>query len=376
MLPLLLAKVTSRIILNALTIRVHTGIAGYTWSRLWYLCRAFDIVGTGYVELDIEAVQSFLNCSQATVYRLLAEGKQNKAFRFYRLRANTLQIGLGSLFKVCNSLGLNSWGAVAKVLLIEILDLSGLRSTATAINTQKFQQQSRYAANSKLKPDYRRNFGAPYPHELLQEVIKGSDSHKTEAGKLPPFVLHISKSRIFVSGNFVHFGASQQKIAFEQGRHKRTIRRHQRAAGLRGKQICQKRETYMWVVKAWENEAPEYYHNKAQLKACGTGSDSKFRIIGYTQTDDIVRFTDGTNLGSKSKSPNRFNIPASEFGNRFFQMGNDFWINRCNIYEELHDLTTMRASKRKYRKMLTRQGIEAKLPDSTNKQSEVDSSSG
>lgn len=375
MLPLIAATITSQLITQSLTVRIHTGITHHTWSRLWYLCRAFDITGTGYIELELELVQSFLDCSQATVYRLLAEGKQDKAFRFYRTKKGTLQIGIGSLFKVCASLKLRSWGAVATVPLISILDLIEIRATATAAQTQKFQQQSRYAANSKLKPDYRREFGAPYPDEFFGETSGGA-SHKTVAGKLPPFVLHISDSRIFVSKNFVHFGTSQKRVAFTLGVTERTIRRHQRVMEMDRRQLCQKKETYMWISKAWENESTEYYHDKNMLKAAGAGTDTNFKVIGYKQTGDTVRFTDGVPLGGKKQTPNRWNIPASEFGQRFFKMGSNWWINRCNIYREVYELTTMRASARKYRKMLTRQGIEGNSPGSTNKPSEKNRLSG
>jgi hypothetical protein len=371
LLPLLALKIhikICRIIISALTVRVHTGITGEVWARLWYLCRAFDAAGTGYVELDLEAIQSFLCCSAATVYRLLQEGKQNKAFRRYRVKDGTLQIYLGGLFKVCDSLGLKSWGAVAEVLLVEVLGLSNLRSTATAIQTQKFQQQSRYAANAKLKPEYRREFGAPHPHELLK-VYKGS-SHKTEAGPLPPYVLHLSESRIWVSKNFVHFGTSQNKVATSFDINKRTVRRHQQIAGMYSRQICQKKATYMWVKTAWDNDSPEYYQNRAMLKSRGAGSDESFKIIGYKEVNGTVRFTDGVALGQKKQSANKWDIPTSEFGQRFFKMGSDYWMNRCNIYEELHELTTMRASARKYRKMLTRQGIQANSQGSTKEPSE------
>lgn len=369
MLPLIAATITSQLITQSLTVRIHTGITHHTWSRLWYLCRAFDITGTGYIELELELVQSFLDCSQATVYRLLAEGKQDKAFRFYRTRKGTLQIGIGSLFKVCRSLNLKSWGTTATVLLVEILDLLGIRATATAAQTQRSQQRSRYAANSKLKPDYRRDFGAPLPNEFFEVATDGA-SHKTAAGKLPPFVLHISESRIWVSKNFVHFGTSQRSLALTLGVSERTIGRHQRVKEMDRRQLCQKKETYMWISQAWDNESPEYYHDKGMLKAAGTGSDAQFKVIGYKLTDDIVRFTDGVTLGSKKKTPNKWDIPAAEFGRRFFKMGNDYWMHRCNIYKETIELTTMRASVRKYRKMLTSEGFQGNSPPSTGEPSE------
>ncbi|BAZ19119.1 hypothetical protein NIES4071_110040 (plasmid) [Calothrix sp. NIES-4071] len=371
MLPLLVAKISSQVILNSLWVRVHTGISFYTWSRLWYLCRAFDVAGTGYIELEIAAIQAFLCCSEATVYRLLLEGKQCKAFRFYRTKNGSLQIGIGSLFKVCRSLHLKSWGTTATVLLVEILDLLGIRATATATQTQRSQQQSRYAANSKLKPDYRREFGAPLPNELLGEIIGGA-SHKKEAGKLPPFVLHISPSRIWVSKNFVHFGTSQRNLALTLGVSECTVKRHQRVMQMDRRQLCQKKQTYMWISTAWDNEAPEYYHDRAMLKAAGTGGDQSFKVIGYKQTGDTVRFTDGVTLGSKKQSPNKWDIPAAEFGQRFFKYGSDYWMNRCNIYRETYQLTTMRASARKYRKMLTRQGLEGNSQSSTGEPSQVD----
>jgi hypothetical protein len=354
-LPLLAASITAKIVLNSLTVRIHTGISGNTWTRLWYLCRALDD-GTGHIKVPMELLQTFLEVNQTSIYRWLAEGKKLGAFRHYKVR--TGEIWLGSLFVVSRNLNLKVWGFTAIVPLCKILTLSGMRATTTAVVTEKLQQRSRYAASTQLKPKFREFYPVAHPSELFGET-KGQSSHKTEAGQLPICVLHVSDTRIWVSKGFTHFGTSQHAVSLELGIHPRTVRRHQGLVGMERRQLCQKKSSYNWIKRAWEHETEEYYLDKIMLKATGTGSDAGASCIGYSQIGDKVRFTDGIPLGAKKRTPNSYDIPAAEFGQRFFKMGDDTWINRCNIYQETHKLTTMRAAKRKYRQTLAKQGIEA-----------------
>jgi hypothetical protein len=357
-LSLALASAKAKIILGIFTVRVHTRVSRYPWARLWYLCRGLDVAGKGWITLPLPVVQSFLDCSDKSAYRWLQQGQKVGAFRKYRVRAGVLTIWLGSLFVVCRQLNLRYWGAVSRVPMADALSLIGLRASATGIVTQKFQQKSRYAANHKLKPEYRKLYGAPDPNELFGD-IGGQSSHKKEAGQLPPCVLHISDKRIWASKSFTHFGASQHSISCELGIHKRTVRRHQRLIDMERRQLCQKRRVYSWIKQAWENDSPEYYLDKVMLNAIDTGSDTQFKHIGYTQFSEKVAFTDGVPMGARKQTPNKWDIPKAEFGQRFFKMGDDTWINRCNIYRETYQLTTMRAARNKYRQKLANQGLES-----------------
>lgn len=337
-LPLLTSVIAADILINCLPVRVHTRISRYPWARLWFLCRAMDGDGTGRIVLPFTVAQSFLSCSEKSIYRWLQQGKKVGAFRRYSPK--TGEIWLGSMFNVCRSLNLKYWGAVGVCSLSQVLSLRQMRAMTTAIVTQKFQQKSRYAANSKLKPEHRKLYGSPHPNELFGS--KEQSSPKLAVGQLP-FVLHISEKRVFVSKNFVHFGTSQNAISCELGIHTRTVRRHQQFLGLDKRQICQHKREYGWVKTSWEHDSKEYWATDS----------TKQTHIGYQASAEAIAFFDGIPLGAKKQQPNSYQIPAGEFDGRFFKMGNKVWMNRCNIYREDFTLTTMAAARRKYRHKLS-----------------------
>lgn len=324
-------KLQTEIILGTYTARVHTRISRYPWARLWYLCRALDSDGSGHLVLPLPVIQTFLGCSIKSVYRWRQQAKKVGAFRSFNIK--TGEIWLGSMFTVCHNMNLKYWGAVGVATLGQVL--TQLRSLTTGIITQKFQQRSRYAANSQLKPEYRKSYGAPHPNELIKD--NGQSSLKSAAGEVP-CVLHISSSRVFVSKNFTHYGTSQQAISCELGVHTRTVRRHQRALGMHRRQLCQTKIEYHQLNHAWENDAPECW------AFTGTKTD-----IGYQVLGDAIAFSDGIPLGAKKKRVNSYRIRADEFDGRFFKVGGKVFMNRCNLYREDLTLAAMTAARRKYR---------------------------
>lgn len=330
-LSLFTTKLQVEIILGTYAVRVHTRISREPWARLWYLCRALDSDGSGHLVLPLPVVQAFLDCSEKSVYRWVAQAKKVGAFRTYKVK--TGEIWLGSMFTVCRNMNLRYWGAVGVVPLGQVL--TQLRSLTTGIVTQKFQQRSRYAANSKLKPNYRSSYGAPHPNELLKDI--GQSSPKSAAGEVP-CVLHISSSRVFVSKNFIHYGTSQHAISCELGIHTRTVRRHQRALGMHRRQLCQTKIEYHQLNHALEHNAPECW--------AFTGTKTE---VGYQVMGDAVAFSDGIPLGAKKKRVNSYQIDADGFNSRFFKVGDKIFMNRCNLYREVFNLAAMTAARRKYR---------------------------
>lgn len=333
-----LLKSKTSAILKAFTVRIHSEIGRYPWAKLWYLLRGLDFGGKGWASLPLETCTELLGATQPTIYRWLKEGRKVGAFRRYQIKNKYLTIYLGSLFKVCCRLNLRNWGDVGQCYLYEIK--SKLRALVTGISTQSLQQKSRYAANSNLTPEYRKFFGAPHPSELLG---KGRLScHKSADGEVPPFVLHVSEQKVFVSKGFIHFGVNQPTISRLVGIHERTIRRHQQKLGLISRQICQSKAEYGRVTTALDMDFNEYH--------AYNGKDATH--IGYKRCGDKIAFSDGVPRNCKKSIPNQYLIPADSLRQRLFRIGEQWFLARCNVYAEWVHLSTMRAQRRKYRWLL------------------------
>lgn len=321
-------------------VRVHSNIGREAWARLWYWLRGLDD-GSGRVkEIPLVLVRQILGVNQATVYRWLKDGKRVGAFRHYKVRRGLLTVYLGGLFAVAWHLNLRNWGVTANCYLWEVN--ANIRALTTGIVTQRRQQQSRYAVNRNFKPEYRKLYGAPHPNELLG--AKGQSSPKLAAGEIP-FCIHASETRLFVSRNFAVFGASQKSIALNLGIHPRTVRRHQRSLNMTRRQICQAKYEYHQLKVAWEHEATECQ----AWAADGTQSTN----IGYKAGADAIAFEDGHPAYVKKQRISVFGIPKGEFAGRFFKIGSKVYMNRCNLYREEIDLTTMSSARRKYRYKLS-----------------------
>lgn len=341
-LPLLAAALAAETILKIFTVRVHTNISRYPWARLWYLCRGFDIDGSGYICLPIELCEYLLDTSRQSIYRWLEDGKAVGAFRKYRTKRGLLFIYLGSLTNVCWQLNIRSWGEVAEHPLWEVNEK--IRAVTTGIITQSLQQKSRYAANLRLKPENRKVFGAPHPNELLED--ERQSSLKSAEGEVP-FVLHRSETKVFVSKSFTCFGASQEAIGQEIGIHEQTVRRHHSALGITKRQICQRKSEYAWIHRALEQDSPEFF-------AFDVNRPTQTTHIGYQSNGETVRFVDGIPMGAKKQTPNEYvvDMPADDFERRFFKCGGQWWLARCNVYREEFSLKTMRAARRKWRQKM------------------------
>lgn len=341
--PVALAILKTKILLEPFIVRVHSKIGRKPWARLWYECRGFDIFGSGHVELPLETLQHLLGVSDKTIYRWLAQGEAKGAFRKYWVSTGVLTVYLGSLTRVCWELNIRDWGEVGECLLPEVN--RNLRAQVTGIVTQKLQQQSRYAANRKLKPEYRKHFGAPHPNELLGQL--GQSSLKSDVGEVP-CVLHISDTRIFVSKNFVVFGANQKSIAEKLELSDRTVRRHHKITGVVKRQICQKKRDYAWIPDRLDHECSSFF-------GWEDGDPNKPSHIGYRIEGEKLLFSDGIPMGSRKKEVNQYTIPTQSFRDRFFKVGKQTFMAKTNVYREEVHLTTMRASRRKWRKFLASQ---------------------
>lgn len=313
----------SKIILKPFTVRVHTGLARKPWARLWYLSRGFDSSGRGIVDLPAEVLCQILSVSKPTLYEWLRDGKKAGAFRRYQFKQNCCRIWLGSLHKLCKSLGLDSWGATATVSL---LGINQLREFATVAVTADLQDKSHFAARRNLKKGERPFFTPPSADTILAQAKVSSQ--EPAQGQVP-FLLWVGQSKAFVSKGFVPFGASQRSIAISLGISERTVRRHQGLLGLERRQMVQAKAAYQLIDAGIEWEAERCYAEPD---------------IYYQQFGNEIRLFEPNGITSSRQEAG--NLISRE---RLFRYAGKTWIYRCNLYGVAHiELTSMRASRREF----------------------------
>jgi hypothetical protein len=342
--------ISAKILLSPfdLQFRLHTSIGRLPWAKLWYCLRALDQEGKGYYEIPIALAELLTDSDEKTIYRWLKAGELKGAFRRYKVRRGTLKVWLGGLFAVCEKLNCANWGTVT---VTNLLDLGSIRPLVTATVSQRLQQGSRYAANSKLHPKYRKEYGAPNPSELFQEIEQSSLKKATNSpykGQVP-YLLHISNSRIFVSRNFTAFGVSQNAISCKLGIHKRTVQRHQASLGMTRRQLCQAKQEYAQIESSLKAESTEVFTTDKN----GIPNPN----LGYkTALDGSIRFLDGLTPGAKKRSaPNQWTMPAGSLSGRLFAIGRkrkSWFMAKCNIYREDLQLKTMWASREAFERRL------------------------
>lgn len=331
MLQIFARQAIAQIILKPFTVRVQTGIARQPWARLWYLTRAFDPTGRGLVNLPADTICQLLAVSRPTLYEWLREGKRVGAFRQYKFKNNCLRIILGSLIKVCASLGLPSWGAVATVPLLEVNHQ--LRAIATGIATADLQNKSHFTARRSLTNRERQFFSPPTADQILAEAKRSSE--KPARGQVP-FLLWVGDHVAWVSKAFVPFGASQRSIGAELGINERTVRRHQQQLGLERRQIAQAKHAYQSIAIGLEHESDRWVAEP----------NLHWQRVG----DDEVHLYEPNGISS-SRREEGHRIKRQ----RLFTRWGKTWLLRCNIYGVSHiHLNSMQVARLRLRRYLDR----------------------
>lgn len=312
------------IILKPFTVRVHTGIARKPWARLWYLSRGLDPTGRGIIDLPVNLVCQLLAVSRPTLYEWLRNGRSAGAFYRYHIKQDRCHIWLVGLPKLCQSLGLQSWGATATVSL---LSLNHLRATATGIVTRDLQDKSHFAARRSLTDRERQFYKPPSADAVLAE---GKRSSQKPAQGQVPFLLWVGDKRAFVSKGFIPFGASQRSIGMDLGVSEWTVRRHQRILGLERRQLVQAKYAYQLIDAGISWEAGFCYAEPG---------------IWYEQSGDgCMRLFEPNGLtGSRREGGHAITQQ------RLFRYAGKTWLYRCNLYDVSHfHLTSMKASRREF----------------------------
>lgn len=329
-------KFLARAILTRFTVRIHAGLISEAgpWIKIWYLLRGLDIEGSGYWSGDLSTICQLLATSSSTIRQWLREGLRAGAIRRWRVRGQRLSVALTSLHNLCLSLKLGNlgWGATAEIFLG---DLPQIRPLATAIIAQREQQLSRFAAWRSLPTqELRKTYRLPQPEEFFTWEPRRLSNTLPTKGSIR-CVIHVGKRRLFVSKGFIPFGASQNAIAYERNKSDRTVRRHLGHIGLRRRQICQAKAAYGMIQDAlrWDSPgiAPEPdIKLKSHPNGCHTLTEPSGKV-GKPHTAIVSR-------------------------ERFFTYQERHYIYRCNVYEPVFKLCSMRRSILNYKRLLEKGG--------------------
>lgn len=324
--------------------RVHSTLARQTWAKLWYSLRALDPHNSGYCEIPLTHIQELLDCKPSTIYQWLRDGEWAGAFRRWQIRRGILKVFLGGLSKVCLQLGLSpkrknwsAWGVVAEVPLHQISKF--LRPLATVAATQRLQEDSRFAARIALNSKERERITIPYPQEFFKLQTKGTSDNPTEesTGAIQ-CVLHVGPHRVFTSKGFVPYGCRQITVAESLNyRSDRTVRRHHQLLRLNKRQLVQAKGAYRVIHEMLQDETAVFDNGD---------------FVGGKGTEEVafcsLRFSYGsepperrsTLFEGNGRTSSRHQLSVES--NRFFRYYGKTWIYRCNIYEPILKLCSMR----------------------------------
>jgi hypothetical protein len=316
-------------------VRVHQSLlALHPCSKLWYFCRGLDRQGEGKIVLAPQQLER-LKESKSTIYRWLREGRELGLFTCYWWQGNTLKVILGGLFKACIKSFVKSWGAVAVVPLEQLLEGNGRRTIAIAIATQDLQERSRYAAKSQLNSLERRCFDVPTVDQLLNPPT----SQKLDGGGTRG-VVHLGNSQLFVGRSFIPYGVSQQHVCevlnsqpTSCGVSRWTLRRQLDKLDVTKRQITQAKPEYKELSNVIELGAASW--------TCKSDADVSFR---YVDTGVILLNEPNGKSSSRREGGHRLHTDRLS---RYFGAA---WLYRCNLYNLQYCLTSMKATRRNWKR--------------------------
>lgn len=209
---------------------INGKIARQPWARLWYFCRAIDSDHRGTVYILVPELLTLLNCSRATFYRWLNEGREAGAFREYkRIDKYTERIILGGKAAVCKKLKISDWDSVTEVPLWSILGDSDiplwqnrkkpngkkLREWTTLLQAYWMQRRSIEAAKKEEVNKIRNKRKRRKPFKPKFRGANGQPTSQLYAGR-----------NVFFSRRHLPIGASQKGIGESLGISECSVRRH------------------------------------------------------------------------------------------------------------------------------------------------------
>jgi hypothetical protein len=267
----------------------------------------------------------------------LREGKGLGFFRSSKWKGDSIEICLGGLTRVCKVSKIKSWGATADdISLVELLEGNNRRRIASAIATQDLQAKSYFAAKRQLSTLDKKSFEIP----TVDEMLDGQTSLKMGCGGRHG-VVHIGDSRIFMGRSFIPYGVSQDHVCEELnsqphscGVSSRTLRRHLDELGVTKRQVMQAKPEYREIYQQLNKGAREW-------KVSGDTN------ISYKSTErgGIIRLDEPAGIsGTRREGGHIVDVKRLS---RYFGAT---WLYRCNLYNLSYSLTSMKATRRKWKK--------------------------
>lgn len=335
-LPLALATAEAKVIPFA-QVRVHQAILLlHPCAKLWYFCRGLDKKNEGKVILTPQRLQ-LLSESKSTIYRWLQAGKELGLFRRAWWTGNTLNVILGGLTKACKRSQIKQWGATAdEVTLAELLEPNGRRRIASAIATQDLQERSRYAARRQLNQLERKCFEIPTVDQLLNSQTSPQLNSGGTRG-----VVHLGDSRLFVGRSFIPFGVSQKRVCetlnsqpASCGVSRWTLRRHLNQLGVRSRQVVQAKPEYREITNVIKLGGTSW--------TCKSDADISFR---WTSEPEFILLSEPNgNSSARRDGGHQLHL------DRICRYYGANWVYRCNLYNLSYSLTSMKATRRQWKR--------------------------
>jgi hypothetical protein len=223
-------------------VRCHSNILKHPWARLWFLCRSFDPKGRGWIALSWKRTKEILKSGNSTLWYWLKTGKNNKAFWQYHKEGDRLLIRLASRDRICQHLNLDTWGETAYLKIKNLQSLGESRAIATQMATQAEEHRSLVASRRAIPKNKRQQHKITNSNKIFDEVENANLSDTGRGVTKIPYLIYISKKRLFVDRHFVAYGASQKAIARQSGCCERTVQRH--LASVTRRQIVQTKSQY------------------------------------------------------------------------------------------------------------------------------------
>ena len=163
-------------------------------KRVWYLLRSLDPDGRGWADIERGMACEYLDCSHATLYRLIEEGLAKGWLRSVTRYGDvtvTFRIYYSSIKQVCLTQGIKQLGGIAWTNA-QAFTRAGAKGVASELEALQRQSQAHYSAHS----DH-----APY------EVLDASEIMASSVNSSG------ASCYVFTSGTFICPGASHSGIA-------------------------------------------------------------------------------------------------------------------------------------------------------------------
>lgn len=202
---------------------------GHSTITLWFFVRMLDIsqgAASGGAKFGLEQAAAFFGTTPNAMRQRLYKAKRKGFLRHVRInQKGIVTVYYVGLFRVAELMGLTDLGAPTEVESWHLKSIRDLKRVAIAAHAEMVQSHSRYKAKNNAGGNAEQVYSADDLLNTLSQNPRGSR------------VLYRSSRRVFIGSDVIPHGASQDGIAKQTGRSRRTI--VNRLKHCDRKQVCQ-----------------------------------------------------------------------------------------------------------------------------------------